>query len=52
MIQFKAIFNRATRDSEDATKVIFECDCQQIDMINLIPAQKLLDIKIEVEDEE
>lgn len=50
MIEFKAALWKVTRDNEDATKITFECDSQQLDIINQIPAQVLLKIKIEGEE--
>ncbi len=50
MIEFMAALNKVTRDNEDCTKLVLECDCQQIEAINQIPAQKLLKVKITVEE--
>lgn len=48
-IQILAILNRLVRDGEDATKITFECDSQQIDIVNKIPAQQVLRLTIEGE---
>ena len=47
MIEIQAIFSRLTRDREDATKLTFECDATQLDKVSQIPAERLLNIRIE-----
>jgi len=49
-LMFKAALNKVTRGSEDETKVVLECDAQQLYIISMIPTQKLLKITVEVEE--
>ena len=47
MIQFKAIFERMARDKENEVKLTFLVSAQELGKVIMIPAEVMLDVKLE-----